>query len=68
MCIGKSYPQNVRALHIVVENILQKLPNTDEIQSYMDLIEYKADICWIAKMLVDNFLTTSVYNAGIFAC
>ncbi len=35
MCIGKSYPQNLGALHIVAENILQKLPNTDKNQSYI---------------------------------
>ncbi len=59
MLIGKSYPQNVRAVRIVAENILQKLLNTNEIQSYTDLIEKleeRADDSRTAKMWVDNFL------------
>ena len=34
LSIGNNYPRNIRALHIVVEELLRYIITTDEFQSY----------------------------------
>ena len=39
MLSGKKYPQNVRALRIVVEELLRNVFNQEEVLSYPDLMQ-----------------------------
>ena len=58
MLSGKKYPQNVRALQPVVEELLQTVINND-IQSYLDLmseLQHWTSLSRTCKLWLDNLI------------
>ena len=59
MLTGKKYPQNIRALHMVVEELLRGLITTGEFQSYCQLmkaLEDQASQSRTTKLWLDNLI------------
>ena len=53
---GKKFPQNMRALRLVVEKLLRSLFNTEDLTSYHDLERVREDVAHdsrTAKVWVD---------------
>ena len=58
MLSGKNYPQNVRALRLVVEELLRTVIN-DNTQSYQDLmreLRHRASLSRTCKLWLDNLI------------
>ena len=59
MLAGKKFPQNVRALRIVAEEVLRKLFKEESVQCYADLVnalENKSERSRTAKHWIDNLI------------
>ena len=59
MLTGKKYPQNVRALRMVVEQLLHSVISQDTIQCYsqlMDVLETQASQSRTARIWLDNLI------------
>lgn len=49
MLTGKKYPQNIRALHIIVEELLRDIITTGKFQTYSQLVKALEDQASLGK-------------------